>query len=384
MIRVILHQPALAKYRIPVFRELAGRPGIDLVVRYASIRHLPHSDAEGFRAEPVRVRGLGPGGRTLYWAGEQARDADPARADVVVYPWNSRYLSIHRGLARAGRLGVGTVLWGHGYSKAERGWALRLRRSMASRSDAVLFYNHTQADRFTREEAWDPDRVFVALNTIDQSPIRAAREHWSGDNGALGRFAAERGIDPDRTVIFVSRLMADNRVDLLIDAAALLGERAERFRAVVVGDGPESGRLRAHASARGVADRVVFAGAIYEERELAPWMMNAAAFCYPQNVGLSLIHGFAYGLPVVTSDRIEGQNPEIEALRDNENGLLYRHGDVEALARTLERVVTDRTLRSRLAHEASRTAREDFTLERMVDGMEAAIRCAHERRRRGR
>ena len=119
-----------------------------------------------------------------------------------------------------------------------------------------------------------------------------------------------------------------------------------------------------------------FLGAVYDEMALAPWFLSADAFCYPANIGLSLLHAFGYGLPVITTDRNELQNPEIEALEPGRNGLVYKHDDLEALASTLERVIVDRPLRESLAAEALVTATQRFNLRTMVDGIEQAIRYA--------
>ena len=118
-------------------------------------------------------------------------------------------------------------------------------------------------------------------------------------------------------------------------------------------------------------------GPIYDQMQLAPWFLNAEVFCYPQNIGLSLLHAFGYGLPVVTADRVEAQNPEIAALEHGKNGLTYAHGDADALAAALRQLLDQAPLRQEMSGRAEQTVREDFTIERMVDGMEAAVRYCH-------
>lgn len=125
-----------------------------------------------------------------------------------------------------------------------------------------------------------------------------------------------------------------------------------------------------------MADRVIFPGAIYDEQELAPWFLSATLFCYPQNIGLSILHAMGYGLPVVTSDRVDNQNPEITALDHGRNGLLYTHADLDALARALDTIVSDPGLRERMSRAAHETATTTFTIKNMADGMEAALRYA--------
>ncbi len=79
---------------------------------------------------------------------------------------------------------------------------------------------------------------------------------------------------------------------------------------------------------------------------------------------LTLIHALASGIPTVASRT--GGNPEImtEGLTD----CLFRKGDAADLARAVQTLATDATLRIRVAAEARRTAAR-FTFEAMIDGM---------------
>jgi glycosyltransferase involved in cell wall biosynthesis len=113
---------------------------------------------------------------------------------------------------------------------------------------------------------------------------------------------------------------------------------------------------------------VHFTGAIYDEQCVAPWMLSATLFCYPRNIGLSLLHAFGYGLPVVTSDDLAGHNPEIEALKPSVNGLLYRDGDLDDIVRQWLDLMNDPALRQRLSTAASRTVTDRYTLDHMVQG----------------
>ncbi len=373
-IRVVVAQPALPKYRIPVFRELASRPGIGLTVTYGSDKHLENRQAEGFSAVPVRQRMIGRGRLHFFWDASAIRNADRRSADVLVLGWNTRSLSLPIAAKKARKRGLGVVLWGHGFSKSEAGWRRRLRDKVGVLADSVMFYNRSAASRF-REASGRTDDVFVALNTLDTGPIRQAAAWWAEHPDELEAFKNKHGI-AGPMVLFVSRLLEDNKIDMLFEAASKLGEEFPDLKVAVVGGGPDRERLEHRAKALGVESCVLMPGPVYDERELAAWFLASSVFCYPVNIGLSILHAMAYGLPVVTSDDIPSHNPEIEALRDGENGLLYADGSVSDMAAKLRAVIADSDLRSKLGREAERTALEEFTLERMVDGMEGAIRLA--------
>ncbi len=377
---VTVVQPSLAAYRAPVYRELANRPGIDLHVLYASAPRIPNVEPEGFRGTHAPMRRIKLGPRHALWHPAQWHAAGDRQRDAVVLSWDLHYASLIPALLRARRRGVGTVLWGHGYSKTESTFRRRLRERSARLADALLLYNHHGADLY-RAAGVDADRVFVALNALDQAPIQAARERWLADPDRLERFRREHGLDAGPRVLFVSRLAPANRLDLLVDAAAQLQDRHPGLQLLIVGNGDEERqRLETLAEERGVADRVRFLGAVYGEDQLAPWFLTADVFCYPANVGLSLLHAFGYGLPAVTCDDLAAQNPEIEALRDGENGLLYHAGDANGLADTLDTLFRDKPRRRSMGEAARQTVLNDFSLPRMVDGMEAALRYAAQSR----
>lgn len=381
-IRVSIVEPGLPKYRVAVFRELAARRGIDLLLVYAERPTLPNVAPDGFKAVATGLYRYYPGDRPsgVFWNPAYTRYASRTRGDVLVLNWDLHGLALVPALIKARLSRVGTVIWGHGYSKRAGGVRTFFRNLVPRLSDSVLFYTRPVAEAFV-ESGFARGRVFAANNALDQGPIAAARARWLEDPGRLRAWQLERGLADRPVVLFVSRLERDNRVDMLIDAAAALRSRRPEARTVIVGKGEALEELRARAARLGVADSVMFAGAIYDEDELAPYFLTARAFCYPQNIGLSCLHALGYGVPVVTSEDAGVQNPEFAALRHDGNALLYTHGSVEAMTDAIARLFDEPELHRRLSADALRTVQEEFSLGAMVDGLEAAIRHAYARRR---
>ena len=364
---------------MPVFRALAARPGVRLKVTYGDVPGLANVAAEGFDADyrpsrPVRVFG-----RTLQWFPHNRRLSDQIEggADAVIMTWNVNDLSLVPGLLAARRRGVGTVVWGHGFGQPESA-ARRAPRDVIGRlADAVVVYDKNTAADLARR-GFDPARVFVAQNALDEAAIRAARQRWLDRPAELAAWQEERDLAGRPVVLFVSRLTEKSRYPLLLEAAAKLGD-IQGLRVVIVGGG-DLDAARARADALGLNERVQFTGPIYDEDELAPYFLTAACMCYPAGIGLSVIHAFGYGLPIVTGDDMSRHNPEIAAVRAGENGLLFRDADPADLAAKLRQILTDEDLRARLAAAAEATVTDDFNLQTMVDGLENAARHAAARR----
>ncbi len=376
-IRVIIHQPALPKYRVPVFRELATRQGLRISVWYGDEPGLPSVPPDGFDGRPVHCKRWAK--PTLYWVPDHLRSVDRRVADVLVLPWNTRFLSLLPTLTLARSRGIGTVLWGHGYSKKESAFRAWIRRRPVRLANAAMFYSRSVRDRFAEGEP-DQSKLFVAPNALDQTPIQTARDSWLNRPELLTQFQRDKGIDGEDNIIFVSRLEWANRVDLLVRATAILakGDRPS-VKTIIVGAGAELENLKKLAADLGISQNMRFAGAVYGEQDIAPYWMSAKVFCYPRNIGLSLIHAFGYALPVVTTDSRESQNPEIDAFEPGENGMTYRDLDVEDLARVLNGMLADRDRTGAMSRYAHQTVLGKFSMPSMVDGMEAAIRHAAKR-----
>lgn len=370
--RVVLQQFALPKYRLPVFQALARRPGIDFTLVYSEYPGLPNVAPEGLHARIERARFFSLLRQEFWWHSGQWRGASRKNADVLILSWSTRYLSLVPSLLRARLAGVRTILWGHGFSKRPSWLRYKLMTAVTRLADAVVFYNRTNANRFL-DRGYNPQRVFVALNSLDQAAIQIARAHWTQDPAKLRAFRAEKGLTGPY-ILFVSRLDANNLASLMVQAAPMVLQRHPGFKIVVVGKGEEHDTIVALAEQLGVREHVVLPGAIYDEVELAPYFLAASAFCYPRNIGLSILHAFGYALPVITGDDASSHNPEFEALIPGENGLLFHDKDPDALADAILRVLDDPALRETLARGAQRTVDETFCIERMVDGFHDAIR----------
>ncbi|MBB6430788.1 glycosyltransferase family 4 protein [Algisphaera agarilytica] len=373
--RVVIIQPSLAKYRVPVYRLLAKQPGIDLKVVYGQDPGIPNVEPDGFEGsfEPHAHVGIGKR-RPFVWQPAQLKYADPKHADVLITVWNSRWLSLPLAARKARKNGVRTVVWGHGYSKNESPRRAKLRRRVGLMADGILFYSKTVADRYIADGV-DPDNVFVAPNCLDQEPIQAARQAWQSDPARLDTFRQEQGLPDDAdTMLYVSRFDPANRVDLLLHAIASLSESRPNLRAHLIGKvNDEATRLQQLAKELGIADRVIFPGAIYGEDDIAPWFLTAKVFCYPSNIGLSVHHAMGYGLPVITGDNADIQNPEFEAIADGVNGKTFADQSAEGLAQALDEVLQDPAQLEALSRNALSTARNDYNLPNMVSGITRAI-----------
>lgn len=382
-IRVSFVEPSLAQYRVPFFRRLAAEPDLRLRLFYADSGR-PNAAPDGFDATRVERRTMRVLGHPIYWQQSQLDAVNPESADVVSFDWDVHYASLVPALLRAKRRGVATILWGHGTSRNDGTWKAWPRRAIARLADVIVTYAEPARQRLL-EEGWPADRVFCASNAIDQAPVQAAyAEVRAGhaDEAAAQRAAREvLGLPAEGPLLlFVSRLDATRRFDVLIEALAELAGEWPTIRLALVGEGgSERSRVEAQARSRGVLNRITFAGAEYNELKLAQWYAASDVVVHPGWLGLSVYHAMGHGRPVVTADDPRLHPPEAASVIHGETGLRFDISRPHACAEAIRRLIGDDALRRSLGIRARIHAVEKHSIDAMAGSFVQAIQRAARR-----
>lgn len=167
----------------------------------------------------------------------------------------------------------------------------------------------------------------------------------------------------DPTLVTVAHLVGRKRHADVLRAMWALRDRIPRLRYVIVGDGPERGRLADLAATLGLTDRVTFTGQLPND-EAKERARAAHLFVMPsidEAFGVAYVEAMAAGVPVVGCLGEPGPQ-EIAAAGDGI--VLVPPGDIEALADAIAGELADpRELatRSALARE---TVAAHFTWDR--------------------
>ena len=190
------------------------------------------------------------------------------------------------------------------------------------------------------------------------------------------RVAALRARFPGPLVLFVGRLRYYKGADRLVRAMAHVPARA-----VFVGGDATVRRadLEALAAALGLAERVHFVGEQSEEA-LRAWYHAATVFALPaversEAFGIAQVEAQAAGLPVVTTE--VGTGTSYVTLHGR-TGFVAPPDDVPALARALRVLIANPELARALGAAGRARAEREFSLERMLDRLEAVYAEAFE------
>lgn len=350
---VTVIQPTVPHYRVDFFERLSQHFGPAFRV-YASLADLgvltQHEKRPAWEVLMGPLIDL-PGG--IQW--QAGIMSVPIQQRDCVIVWGApRALSILPMILRARLAGARLIWWGQYLSPTSRPWRHSLRIMLMRTADALIFYtdDEVMAYRLTKTGAQDRRPICALNNGLNLDPIASFRTLY-------------RAEERQRAALFIGRVTEKSNLGLAIEALAEPG--LETFWLHVLGNGTGRPALQARAEELGVAERVVWHDGITDEAVIARVANQVRLFLYPGDVGLSLIHGLAYGLPAVLHSEPSAHMPEIAAFQEDRNGVSFVRNDAGSLARALDQVVDDTARLDRLSAGALATVSSEFNTARMAE-----------------
>ncbi len=358
--RVGVQQRVLPDYRVPFFECLAERFPERLSVFAA--QPLPKEMIKPAAAIPnaLFVQGINwhlfHPAHPLYlcWQLGLLRWLGSWRPEVLIVEANPRYPSTRLAIRWMRQRGGKVLGWGLGAPPLV-GALGRLRqaerRSFLSSLDGIIAYSRRGASEYRREGV-PAERIFVAMNAAARRP------------------ANQPPLKPphfeDRPkVLFVGRLQARKRLDLLFEACAQLPD-ALQPHLTIVGDGPE--RQALENLARQLYPATRFLGDLRGSalQEAFNW---ADLFVLPGTGGLAAQQAMAHGLPLIVA---EGDGTQEDLVRP-ENGWLVPADEAAALREALKEALSDPARLRQMGRESFRLVCEEVNIEAMADQFVRAI-----------
>jgi glycosyltransferase involved in cell wall biosynthesis len=233
-------------------------------------------------------------------------------------------------------------------------------------SDGLILYTSSLC-RFVAQR--HSHKVFAANNTINFEDFPQIPESKQS-------IKKELGIPFEKVVLFAGRIGEEGnrkKVDHLIDIFREL-DRTD-VGLVIVGSGL-SDELRARMNSANTR----YLGEVHdpENRQISRIFKMADVCSIPGHVGLGLNQAFFFGLPMVTEEG--NQPPEIEYLRDCQNGFIVPEDDRQALRDRLLLLIDNDEERQRMSRNARRHILNHASIEGMFGGFLACVQYISRRR----
>lgn len=253
--------------------------------------------------------------------------------------------------------GIPTVVLTHGVEWQRDKWGIIAKMFLKLSDYSVIYFPHRATsvskvqkkyyeDRFNREVVYIPNGV---------APVEKRPAHW----------ILEKGLQPNRYILFAARLVKEKGAHFLIEAYRKLNTD---MKLVIAGDAAHMENYKALLRNLAAGDpRILFPGFVTGE-PMQELFSNAYLFCLPstlEGLPVALLDAMNYANCCVSSDIPEN----LEAIKDH--GYSFQNRNPEDLRRVLEYLLDHPEKVEKKRSEAINHVRKNYSWDRISDQMEA-------------
>lgn len=200
-----------------------------------------------------------------------------------------------------------------------------------------------------------PDKIEVIHNGIDGSFVPPKKARW--------QLRDEWGIKDDEILLGVaSRLDPVKGISYLIDAFAREGKRMDNLKLVIAGTGMLDNTLKRRVDEIGLSRRIVFAGFRSDVNDCLSAFDIFVLPSLAEYHSIALLEAMRAKKAIIATN--VGGNPE--SVRHEREAILIPPANTDSLAKAIERLSTNPTMRTKLAKAAYKRFQQEFTTEQMV------------------
>lgn len=261
----------------------------------------------------------------------------------------------------ARRLGLPSVYEVRGLWEVTRGsrnpeWAqgnmfkymARMEADAAAGATAVITITNALREEMI-DRGVDGNKIMVVPNGVDTDRFTPIPRDEA--------LAAELGVQGKKVIGYVGSVLDYEGIELMLEAAAVMGGQRDDFHVLIVGDGAELQRFQDFVRDNALESFVTFTGRVphedveryYSLIDITPFPRLPLPVCEMVSP-LKPFEAMAMGKAVVASNVAA----LAEIVTPGLNGLLHEKGDAEALRVELERLLDNPELVDRLGDQARR------------------------------
>ena len=253
------------------------------------------------------------------------------------------------------------------------GFKGKAMRALFRRFASVTFVGEANRDYFL-ELGVPESRLFFAPHCVDRGlfdpelPVHRER---------ADALRTHLRLTPDlRVVLFAGKLVPSKQPRALLDA--FIASAPLNVVLIFVGDGEDKAALEARAATAGCMDRTVFFLPFSNQSEMPSRYLLASLFVLPsrgvyETWGLAVNEAMEMNVPCLVSDRVGCQR---DLVTDGETGWVFPAEDTLALRATLERAMSDLSLRGKEIRAKAKARISLYRYDRATAGLQLALQSA--------
>lgn len=246
------------------------------------------------------------------------------------------------------RVPVITTMHGWIVNGLKQHFYTKIDKMLARYFDRVIVVNNAMRDILIKEGV-SPDIISVLHNCIVTENY-----YKDGTRGYIGQSIGKELRSP--VIGTLGRLSLEKGHADFIEAAAIVLAQGFDARFVIVGDGPERGRIEQLISEKGLENSVMLAGYLRDPRRVL------------QDLDLMVLPSYTEGLPNVILEALMMEVPVIstavggvpDIIRDGQEGVLIQPGEPRKMASAIMNFLDDPAILGRMALKGKETVENRF------------------------
>jgi glycosyltransferase involved in cell wall biosynthesis len=366
--KVLFYSDRLTHYLVPTFRELERRlerEGGKFILVSGNNRR---TDAGRFGLSDIVVshhiyvpyHEWKYKNYTLRWQPTLANVFRKTNADLLIVAGHVGDLTYWRLGLLPERANFKYLTWQCGYEYNPSPIKDILTKRFLQRYDYHLAY-HNNAKKYLMSYGIMESRITVVHNTINEEAIDLIPP-----SQARQMVINELKLPFDQPIVlYVGAILAEKRLDLLIDAVRRLRRPVSL---IMVGDGQALAGLKA-ASAD--LDHVRYPGRVVAN--VGRFFDAADVFVLPGTGGLAINEAMAHRLPIIAS-YADGSTPDL--VSDGINGYILKDGTAEEIATYLEILLAHPEVRLRMGETSRERIATKYSFAAFIDRIMLGLRAA--------
>lgn len=163
----------------------------------------------------------------------------------------------------------------------------------------------------------------------------------------------------ENNILFAGTIIPRKGYGDLIKAFAKIAKKYPNWEVIFAGNG-EIENAKKIASEYGISNQIVFLGWINGKKKEETFQ-KASIYCLAsdgEGFPMGVLDAWAYGIPCVVTP--VGGIPDI--IKDEVNGLIFPVGDIDTLASKLEKLITNKDLRTKIVKETDKYVNNEFNV----------------------
>lgn len=163
----------------------------------------------------------------------------------------------------------------------------------------------------------------------------------------------------ENNILFAGTIIPRKGYGDLIKAFAKIAKKYPNWKIIFAGNG-EIENAKKIASEYGISNQIVFPGWINGKKKEETFQ-KASIYCLAsdgEGFPMGVLDAWAYGIPCVVTP--VGGIPDI--IKDEVNGLIFPVGDIDTLASKLEKLITNKDLRTKIVKETDKYVNNEFNV----------------------